>query len=245
LSNCNKKKANNPETSTQLFNNRFNNYARFSSTSKDKNINKIASNGSLLSMFSTQTNRTYCTNKTQRKIRPNESSVKSKKKDNYDNYKSNDYNDSSNIKKYLKNIKIVRKESQISKEETNKNIVRNLHEEIKDMNDIKLHEKEIKLKRQLAAIRRINQIKEEYKKKSSKIHQINKRYLNKNTNSKSSNKNRNYQFQSIRRLSEIKKRPRVSFTKQNIESGKSKSKSKNKSNKSLNQINNNFKSLNY
>ena len=239
LSNCNKKKVNNPETSTQLFNNAFNNYARFSSTSKDKNINKIASNGSLLSMFSTQTNRTYCTNKTQRKIRPNESSIKSKKKDNYYNYKSNDYNDSSNIKKYLKNIKIVRKEIQISKEEINKNIVRNLNEEIKEMNDIKLHEKEIKLKRQLAAIRRINQIKEEYKKKSSKIHQINK-----NTNSKSNNKNRNYQFQSIRRLSEIKKRPRVSFTKQNIENRKSKSKNKSNSNRSLIQINNNIKSLN-
>ena len=246
LSNSNKNKANNPKTSTQLFNNKFNKYARFSSTSKDKNINKIASNGSLSSMFSTQTNRTYCTNRTQKKIRPKESSVKSKKKDNYNNYKSNDCNSGSDKNKYLKNIKLVKKESQISNKEINKNIVRNLNEEIQDMTDIKLREKEIKLKRQLAAIRRINQIKEEYKKKSTQLPQINKRYLNKfrnkNTNSKSSNKNKNYQFQTIRRLSEIKKRPRVSFTKQNIESGKSKSKSK--SNRSLIQINNNFKSLN-
>jgi len=247
LSNCNKNKSNNPERKAQLLNKTFNNYARFSSTSKDKNINKIGSNGSLSSMFSTQTNRTYCTNRTQRKIRPNDTSTRSKNKDNYNNYKSNDLNSGTNHK-YLKNIKLIKRESQISKEEINKNIVRNLHEEIKDMNEIKLHEKEIKIKRQLAAIRRINQIKEEYKKKSSQIPQVNKRYLNKignkNTNSKSSNKN--YQFQSIRRLSEIKKKTRVSFTKQNIDSGKSKSKSKNKSksNNSLIQISNNYKSLN-
>jgi hypothetical protein len=248
LSYYNKNNANNPKTSTQLFNNPINNYARFSSTSKVKNINKIGSNGSLASMVSSQTNRTYCTNRTQKKIRPNETSVKSKKKDNYNNCRSNDSNSGSRINSYIKNIKIIKKERQISNDEINKNIVRNLNEEIKEMTDIKLHEKEIKLKRQLAAIRRINQIKEEYKKKSKHLPQINKRYLNKfgnkNTNSKSSNKNKNYQFQTFRRLSEIKKRPRVSFTKQSIESGKSKSKSKSKSNRSLIQINNNFKFLN-
>ena len=251
LSNCNKYQSNNPETSRQLFNNKFNNYARFSSTSKDKIINKIASNGSLSSMFSTQTNRTNCKNRTQtqRKIRSNDSSTKSKNKGNYNSYKSNDFNNGTNINKYLKTNKIAKKENQISKEEINRNIVRNLQEEIKDMSDIKLHEKEIKIKRQLAAIRRINQIKEEYKKKNTQLHQVNKRLLykigNKNNNSKSKNKNRNknYQFQTVRRLSEIKKNPRVSFTRQNIDGGKSKNKSK--SNTSLIQISNNFKSLNY
>ena len=134
----------------------------------------------------------------------------------------------------------------IKKEEANKDIVRNLHDEIKDMTDIKLHEKEIKIKRQLAAIRRINQIKEDYKKKGTQLNIVNRRYLNKfnnNNNSNSSSKTKNFQFQTIRRLSEIKKSPRIAFTKQNINVEKRKNKSK--SNRSLIKINNsNFKFFN-
>jgi len=252
LSNNKKYKTNNIQTSNQIFNNTFNNYVRLSSTSNDKNVNKNASNGSLTSMFSTQTNRTNRTNRTQKKIRLNNTSVKSKNKENNNNFKSNNINNSTNvnkygnINKYLKNIKLIKKGQNIKKEETNKNIVRNLHDEMKDMTDIKLHEKEIKIKRQLAAIRRINQIKEDYKKKGAQLNQVNKRYLNNfenKNNSNNSNKNKNFQFQTIRRLSEIKKRPRISFTKQNIKVEKSKNKSK--SNRSLIKINNsNFKFFN-
>ena len=249
LSNNNRYKTNNIQTSNQIFNNTF----RFSSTSNDKNVNKNASNGSLTSMFSNQTNRTNRTNRTQKKIRINNTSLKSETKDNYNNYKSNNLNNSTNvnkygnINKYLKNIKLIKKGQKfIKKEETNKNIVRNLQDEIKDMTDIKLQEKEIKIKRQLAAIRRINQIKEDYKKKGTLLNQVNKRYLNKfenKNNSNSSNKTKNFQFQTIRRLSEIKQRPRISFTKQNINVEKSKNKSK--SNRSLIKINNsNFKFFN-
>ena len=253
LSTNTKYKTNNIQTNNQIFNNIFNNYARFSSTSNDKNINKNASNESLTSMFSTKTNRTNRTNRTQKKIRINNTSVKSKNKENYNNYKSNDKNNSTNknkygnINKYLKNIKLMKKDQNlIKKEEANKNIVRNLHDEIKDMTDIKLHEKEIKIKRQLAAIRRINQIKEDYKKKGAQLNQVNKRYLNKfenKNNSNRSNKTKNFQFQTIRRLSEIKKSPRIAFTKQNINVEKRKNKSK--SNRSLIKINNsNFKFFN-
>ena len=249
LSNNNRYKTNNIQTSNQIFNNTF----RFSSTSNDKNVNKNASNGSLTSMFSNQTNRTNRTNRTQKKIRINNTSLKSETKDNYNNYKSNNLNNSTNvnkygnINKYLKNIKLIKKGQKfIKKEETNKNIVRNLQDEIKDMTDIKLQEKEIKIKRQLAAIRRINQIKEDYKKKGTLLNQVNKRYLNKfenKNNSNSSNKTKNFQFQTIRRLSEIKQRPRISFTKQNINVEKSKNKSK--SNRNLIKINNsNFKFFN-
>ena len=250
LSTNTKYKANNIQTNNQIFNNIFNNYVRFSSTSNDKNINKNTSNESLTSMFSTHTNRTNRTNRTQKKIRINNTSVKSKNKENYNAYKSNDKNNSTNknkygnINKYLKNIQLMKKDQNFIKiEEANKNIVRNLHDEIKDMTDIKLHEKQIKIKRQLAAIRRINQIKEDYKKKGAQLNQVNKRYLNKfenKNNSNSSNKTKNFQFQTIKRLSEIKKRPRISFTKQNINVEKSKNKSK--SNRSLIKINNsNFK----
>mgnify|MGYP006873028651 CR=1 FL=1 len=247
LTNNNKYKANHPETSTQIFNNTFNNYARFSTTSKDKNINKNTSNESLTSMFSTQTNRTNRTNRTQRKIRINSISAKSQNKGNYTNNKSNDMNKYDNINKYLKIIKLIKKvETPVKTEENNKNLVMNLNDKIKDMTDIKLHEKQIKIKRQLAAIRRINQIKEDYKKKGSQLNQVNKRYLNKfesKNSSNSSNKTKNYHFHTIRRLSEIKKRPRISFTKQNINVEKSKNKSK--SNRSLIQINNtNFKFFN-
>ena len=255
LSTNTKFQANNIQTNNQIFNNIFNNYVRFSSTSKDKNINKNTSNESLTSMFSTHTNRTNRTNRTQKKIRINNTSVKSKNKENNNNYKTNDKNNSTNktkygnINKYLKNIKLMKTDQNFIKiEEANKNIVRNLHNEIKDMTDIKLHEKEIKIKRQLAAIRRINQIKEDYKKKGAQLSQINKRYLNKfenKNNSNSSNKTKNFQFQTIRRLSEIKKRPRITFTKQNINVEKSKNKSKSKSNRSLIKINNNnFKFFN-
>jgi len=246
-----KYKVNNPETSTQIFNNTFNNYLRFNTASKDKNINKNGSNGSLTSMYSTITNMTNKTNKSQRKIRINNSSTKSKNKGNYSNYKSNNINNNTNINKYdsinkyLKSIKLIRKgQTPIKNEETNKNLVRNLHYEMKDMTDFKLHEKEIKIKRQLAAIRRINQIKEDYKKKGGQLNQVNKRYLNKyenKNNSNSSNKNKKFHFQTIRGLSEIKKRPQISFTKQNInaEKNKNKSKSKSKSNRNLIKISNN------
>ena len=253
LSNNYKDKTNSIQTTNQIFNDAFNIYARFSSSSNDKNFNKNTSNGSLTSMFSNQTNMTNRTNRTQKKIKIYNTSVRSENKENYNNSKSNDINNSTNenkygnINKYLKNIKLIKKgQNSIKKEETNKNIVRNLKDEIKYMTDTKLYEKEIKIKRQLAAIRRINQIKEDYKKKGTQLNIVNKRYLNKfnnNNNSNSSSKTKNFQFQTIRRLSEIKKRPRISFTKQNINANKSKNKSK--SNRSLIKINNgNFKFFN-
>jgi hypothetical protein len=231
-SNYNKCKVNNPETSSQLFNSTFNNYSRFSSTSKDKNNNiMINNNGSLTSMYSAQTNKTNLSNRTDKS---NNTLLKYKINDQSDN-KSKNMSSSKDENKYKKYSKYyLNKEKQNLKGEISKNIIKNLDEEIKDMDNQNLYEQEIKVKRQLAAIRRINQIKEAYKKKGPQIYQISKRHLNRienkndNINNNINKKRNKYQFQSLRRLSEIKKGKRTSFSKQ-----KDNVKNKNKSNRSL------------
>ena len=238
FSNCNKNKVNNPEIISQLFNSTFNNYTRFSSTSKDKNNNIMTSNGSLTSMYSAQTNKTNITNKT------NNTLIKYKISDQSDNKSKNMTNskEKNKYKKYSKNN--INKENQNLKGEISKNVIRNLNDEMKDMDNHNLYEKEIKVKRQLAAIRRINQIKETYKKKGPQIYQISKRHLNRfenkndNINNNSNKKGNKYQFQSLRRLSEIKKGRRTSFSKQNANV-----KNKSKSNRSLIKISKDFKSF--
>ena len=191
----------------------------------------MTSNGSLTSMYSAQTNKTNTTNRTNK---TNNNLLKYKINDQSGN-KSNNISNSKNENKYKKYTKNnINKENQNIKGEISKNIIKNLGDEIKDMDDHNLYEKEIKVKRQLAAIRRINQIKEAYKKKGPQIYQISKRHLNRienkndNINNNSNKKRNKYQFQSLRRLSEIKKGKRTSFSKQ-----KDNVKNKNKSNRSL------------
>jgi len=240
-SNYNKYKVNNPETNAQLFNSTFNNYSRYSSTSKDKNNNIMTNNGSLSSMCSAQTNKTNITNRTNK---TNNISLKYKISEQSDKKTKNMIisKDENKYKKYSKND--INKEKQRLKGEISKNVIKRADEEIGDINTHNSYEKEIKVKRQLAAIRRINQIKEAYKNKGPQIYQISKRHLNKfnnknnNMNNNSNKKGSKYQFQSQRRLSEIKKGRRTSFSNQNANI-----KNKSKSNRSLIQINRDFKSF--
>ena len=233
-SNYNKYKVNNPETNSQLINSTFNNYTRYSSTSKDKNNNIMTSNGSLTSMYSAQTNKTNITNKT------NNTSLKYIFNDKSKNITIS--KDENKNKNYSKNE--LNKENQCLKGQISKQAIKIKNDEIEDMDEHNLYEKEIKVKRQLAAIRRINQIKEAYKQKGPQIYQISKRHLNRfdnkndNINNFSNKKGNKYQFQSLRRLSEIKKGRRASFPKQNINA-----KNKSKSNRSLIKINKDFKSF--
>ena len=237
-SNYNQYKIKNPEPNSQLFNSIFNNYTRYSSTSKEKNNNIMTSNGSLSSMYSAQTNKTNITNRTNK---TNNTLLKYKINDQSDK-KSKNMKEENKYKKYSKNN--LNKENQKLKGEASKNLIKNLDDEAKDIDSHNMHEKEIKVKRQLAAIRRINQIKEAYKKKGPQIYQISKRHLNRfenkndNINNNSNKKGNKYQFQSLRRLSEIKKGRRTSFSKQTINA-----KNKSKSNRSLIKINNDFKSF--
>jgi hypothetical protein len=223
---------------------------------KDRNNKNIASNSSLTSLFSTQTNKTNKTNKT--------TTCKKSNKSNLIKYNNNIImtKKENENKNFLSTIRIIKKRDKnkenknqneneeklnelnedINNNNKNKNIELNSNKKI-EKEPTKFFENEIKPRRQLAAIRRINLRIENYKKSGPQIHNLIKKhknrfdgnnYMNRHnyfSNLSNSNKKNNYQFNTYRRLSEIQKKPNSSFSKHNVSANLGVAKSK--SNRSL------------
>jgi hypothetical protein len=232
---------------TQLFKN--SNYKKNNFEDKDKKNTNIASTSSLTSIFSTQTTKSNKTNNNlfKNKNKGNEYIIKSNnnishmaKIKNADISKSNN-----NIivkknenKNYLNTIRLIKKrdknnikENKIQKNEGKKEVNNyiNTKSNKKDDNP-KFYENEIKPRKELAVIRRINKKIENYKKNGPQVYQISKKHNNRFEENNKLNyyKGNNYQFHSFRRLNELKKRPKSNNSYRKI------SVSKSKSNKSLN-----------
>ena len=162
-------------------------------------------------------------------------------------------------KNYLNTIRIIKKRDKNNYNKENKNQNEEQQNNINKINDFinnikinsnnkrdknnnpKYYENEIKPRKELAVIRRINMKIENYKKHGPQIYQISKRHNNRfdennNINNFNSNKKKNFQFHSYRRLNEIQKSERSSFSKNNDSMNVAKS----KSNKSLTKHNRKF-----
>ena len=272
-SNYNKFDSNSAETSSNLFRTNLNNIYK----NKDKTANIPASNSlasifSTKTNKTSRTNRTLYKNSDNNYINKSNSNLS-----NFNKFKKCIHSNGSNIyitrhenKNFLSTIRLVKKrEKNINKinlieegEKKEEIIAKNINKVIIN-NSINKQEKNEKEKdkekekekvkekanqsKELAAIRRINQIKEEYKNKGNQITSLNKKFKNKRnvdlniSNGNSNNKKNPYKFQTYRRLSEIQKSPRYSFNNNNrsISIGKS------KSNKSLLKGNRSFGSFKY
>ena len=237
----------------QIFKN--SNYKKNIFENREKNNKHIASTSSLTSLYSTQTNKS---NKTQNYT------LFQNKNNNYDysthsNYnifrilklkknKENKSNNNNNIiikknenKNYLNSIRLIKKREKNNKKE-NKNI--NNEEKIENNNreeNLKYYENEIKPRKELAVIRRINKRIENYKKNGPQVYQISKRHKNRFeiNNFLNNNRKNNGQSHSFRRLSEIQRKSNISFSHKNIGVTKS------KSNRSLPKPNKICKSFNF
>ena len=233
-SNYNNFDSNSFESQSQLFKAKFN-------FKKDKIKDKtayIVFNNSLSSTFSNKTNKTSLTNNINYAFKNKDSS----------NINNSNYNDLSNYnqiknntnskgyifvtknenKDFLSTIRLVKKRvkyidklKQIEEGEKKEGIFRNVNHEFRDNDSNKLKSKEkniINPKKELAVIRRINQIKETYKNKGTQITNMNKKYENKfsidlnDSNICNNNKKKVFQFQTYRRLSQIQKNHSYSFS---------------------------------
>ena len=274
-SNYNNYGSNNVDTSSNLFKTNLNNI--YKNKDKTANIpisNSLASIFSTKSNKTSFTNRTNQTNRTLYKNSNNNYINKSNSNlSNFNKFKKYINSNGSNIyvtrhenKNFLSTIRLVKKrEKNIIKtnqieegEKKEEIIVKNINNVIIKNNSNKKEKKEkekekekekvkINQSRELAAIRRINQIKEAYKNKGSQITSLNKKFNNKSnmdlniSNDNNNKKKKTYKFQTYRRLSEIQKSPRYSFNNNNrtISIGKS------RSNKSLLKGNRSFGSFRY
>ena len=276
-SNYNNYDTNSVETSSYLFKTNLNNiYNNKDKTSNIPASNSLASIFSTKTNKTSLTNRTNQKNRTLYKNSDNSYINKSNSNlSNFNKFKKCINSNGSNIyvtrhenKNFLSTIRLVKKrEKNINKanqveegEKKEEIIVKNINNLISN-NSINKQEKKEKEKekekekvkekvnqsKELAAIRRINQIKESYKNKGNQITSLNKKFNNKNnmdlniSNANSNKKKKTYKFQTYRRLSEIQKSPRYSFNNNNrtISIGKS------KSNKSLLKGNRSFGSFKY
>ena len=274
-SNFNNYDSNSVEASSNLFKTNLTNI--YKNKDKAANIpvsNSLASIFSTKTNKTSLTNRTYQTNRTLYKNTVNNYINKSNSNlSNFNKFKKCMHSNGSNIyvtrhenKNFLSTIRLVKKrekninkanqnEEEEKKEEViikniNKVIINTNKQEKKDKEKKKEKEKEkekIKQSKEVAAIRRINQIKEAYKNKGNQITHLNKKFNNRSnmdlyiSNGNSNKKKKPYKFQTYRRLSEIQKSPRYSFNNNNrtISIGKS------KSNKSLLKGNRSFSSFKY
>ena len=222
--------SNSVDTSSQLFKSKLNNMK------KDKikdNTTYIAFNNSLSSTFSSKTNKTSLTNNiVDYKFKNKDFSHTNKSKYNLSNY--NQFKNNINSKGYIfvtknenkdflstirlvkKRVKYINKMNQIEEGEKKEDVIMNVNTE-----NIKSKSKEknnLNQTKELAVIRRINKIKERYKNKGNQITDINKKYQNifnidlNNSNICNNNKKKAYQFQSYRRLSQIHKNHKYSFS---------------------------------
>ena len=232
---------------TQLYKN--SNYKKNNFEDKDKKNANIASTSSLTSIFSTQTNKSNKVNNNlfKNKNKGNDYITKSNNNISHmSNIKNADISKSNNniiIKKsqnknYLNSIRLIKKrdknnnkENKMQKNEEKKEVNNyiNTKSNKKDDNP-KFYENEIKPRKELAVIRRINKKIENYKKNGPQVYQISKKHNNRFEENNKLNyfKGNNYQFHSFRRLNELKKRPKSNNSYRKI------SVSKSKSNKSLN-----------
>ena len=265
----------NVEICKQLFKNNVYNKNKKCFENKEKNNINIASNSSLASLFSTQTNKTAQTAKikNKNKIYNNDYLYKSNSNIYHINKSKKDViiplyttklNNKVIVKKqenknYLNTIRLIKKRDKNNYNKENKsqneeqqnninkingfiNIIKiNSNNKRDKNNNLKYYENEIKPRKELAVIRRINMKIENYKKYGPQIYQISKRHNNRfdennNINNFNSNKKKNYQFHSYRRLNEIQKGESYSFSKNND----SMSVAKSKSNKSLTKHNRKF-----
>ena len=233
-SNYNNFDSNSFESQSQLFKAKFN-------FKKDKIKDKtayIVFNNSLSSTFSNKTNKTSLTNNINYAFKNKDSS--NINKSNYNDLSNyNQIKNNTNSKGYIfvtknenkdflstirlvkKRVKYIDKLKQIEEGEKKEGVFRNVNHEFRDNDSNKLKSKEkniINPKKELAVIRRINQIKETYKNKGTQITNMNKKYENKfsidlnDSNICNNNKKKVYQFQTYRRLSQIQKNHSYSFS---------------------------------
>ena len=246
--------------------------------SKDNFNNELISCNSQSSLFSTKTNITNKTNKTFINNKNNDISKKSKyilsDFSIFKKYLNNPSTTKSNINKiitknenenkdYLTAIRLIKirkaksnisSESLIQKEKEKKeDSILNNNNISKDSSISKINDdnNEKNLRKEISAIRRINQIKEAYKKNWPKVHQINKKQTNKLEKNENNNINKNiinisnykskfYRFQSFKRLYELQNRSRpTSFSDESF------SIDEKKNNKSFSKINKSFKTYKF
>jgi len=227
--------SNSIDTSSHLFKSKLNNMK------KDKikdNTTYIAFNNSLSSTFSNKTNKTSLTNNiVDYKFKNKDFSHISKSKYNLSNY--NQFKNNINSKGYIfvtknenknflstirlvkKRTKYINKLNQIEEGEKKEEVIMNVNTEYINNDNIKSKSKEknnVNQTKELAVIRRINRIKERYKNKGNQITNVNKKYQNifnidlNNSNICNNNKNKAYQFQTYRRLSQFQKNHKYSFS---------------------------------
>ena len=232
---------------TQLYKN--SNYKKNNFEDKDKKNANIASTSSLTSIFSTQTNKSNKVNNNLFKNKNKGNDYITKSNNNISHMakiKNADISKSNNniiVKKnenknYLNTIRLIKKrdknnnkENKMQKNEEKKEVNNYINtKSIKKDDNPKFYENEIKPRKELAVIRRINKKIENYKKNGPQVYQISKKHNNRFEENNKLNyfKGNNYQFHSFRRLNELKKRPKSNNSYRKI------SVSKSKSNKSLN-----------
>jgi len=233
-SNYNNFDLNNMRTSSQLFKSKLN------IVNKNKikdNTSYIAINNSLSSTFSSKTNKTSLTNNINYTFKSKDNKHIKKSNYNLSNYKEfkNNINSKGYIfvtknenKNFLNTIRLVKKRfkyinklNQIDKGEKKEELIRNFNTKSINNDNIKPKEKEenkVNHAKELAVIRRINKIKEAYKSKGTQIINISKEHHNKlnidlnNSFVDNNNKKKKYQFQTYRRLSQIQKNHKYSFS---------------------------------
>ena len=233
-SNYNNFDSNSFESQSQLFKAKFN-FKKHKI--KDKTA-YVVFNNSLSSTFSNKTNKTSLTNNINYAFK-NKDSSNINKSNNNDLSNYNQIKNNTNSKGYIfvtknenkdflstirlvkKRVKYIDKLKQIEEGEKKEGVFRNVNHEFRDNDSNKLKSKEkniINPKKELAVIRRINQIKETYKNKGTQITNMNKKYENKfsidlnDSNICNNNKKKVYQFQTYRRLSQIQKNHSYSFS---------------------------------
>ena len=252
----------------------FNSNNKKSIFANKENNHNIASTSSLASFFSTQTNKsnkkkvTLFRNKNSdyeyNSKSNNNIAYISKLKKNIQNPPTFKLNKNIIIKKnenknYLNTIRLIKKRDKIiNKEKENSNFDEEKSENIKsnkktfdvdystnkNENNTKYYENEIKPRKELAVIRRINMKIQNYKKHGPQVYQISKRHKKKLEINNEYKNNKNYH--SYRKLSEIEKRPKYVFTNNNtnnnsINIGVNKS----KSNRSLPKFDKYYKSFKF
>ena len=221
------------ESQSQLFKSKINNFKK--NKIKD-NTTYIAFNNSLSSTFSNKTNRTSLTKNINYKFKSKDCSHINKPNYNLSNY--NQLKNNSNSKGYIfvtknenkdflstirlvkKRFKDISKLNQIEEGDKKEEITRYVKTEFIDNENNKQKSKEksqINQKKELAVIRRINKIKEAYKNKGAQITNKNEKKQKKsidlnNSNISNNNKKKPYRFQSYRRLSQIQKNHKYSFS---------------------------------
>ena len=258
-----------------VYNNLFTSNQK-NNVSGNKENNGVASTSSLASLFSTQTNKSNKTNKTLLRNNNNanyDNNTKSnnnlanvnKLKKNMEIIVPSKSNNKIIIKKnenknYLNTIRLIKKRDKINnkekeniyqseeKIENNTNIYKADYKVNKNENHTKYYENELKPKKGLEVIRRINKKIENYKKNGPQVYKISKRHkknleINNHINNERSNTNK---FHSYRRLSEIQKRPKYSFTNNNTNNTHNNiGVNKSKSNRSLPKFDKYYKSFKF